>query len=299
MKTKKFLGLNLLSLEPVIDRLQDEYQVLTVDQQNQFKDIHELLAFSTNSITFDELTNVVINWFKDHHELITPYLLSNVLWLIVELDIKRGTNFVNNFKSRRRDIELPDFIHNRTDWDDGLNAIDTGADIILHDGIMRIYGIADNGNFAPNLPIHSAKLITTDITNYTDEVFRLKAKTNDVAQFYYDIGEINYYLENHYHMTIEYQKDGPVKVDGAHIEYNPKLEYYSLSLQNFVNNALFAALNIINHSTNFPSAFANLTKNQLADGFFKSEIGSITEKQIDNHIDDEFLNQELKTFFGF
>lgn len=299
MKTEKFLGLNLLSLEPVIDRLQDEYQVLTVDQQNEFKDIHELLAFSTNSITFDELTNVVINWFKEHHEVITPYLLSNVLWLIVELDIKRGTNFVHNFKSYRREIELPDFIHISADWADDQNAVDTGDDVILHDGIIRKYGITDNGKYAPNLPIHSAKLITTDITNYTDEVFQLKAKTNDVAQFYYDIGEINYYLENHYHMTIEYQKDGPVKVDRAHIEYNPKLEYYSLSLQNFVNNTLFTALNIINHSTKFPYEFVNLAKAQLADDFFKSEIGSITEKQIDDHIDDEFLNQELKTFFRF
>lgn len=299
MKTEKFLGLNLLSLTPVIDRLQDEYEDLTVDQQNEFKDIHELLAFSTNSITFDELTKVVINWFKDHHELITPYLLSNILWLIVELDIKRGTNFVNNFKSRRREIELPDFIHISADWDDDPNAVHTGGDVILHDGIIRIYGIADNGKYAPNIPIHSAKLITTNITNYTDEVFQLKAKTNDVAQLYYDIGEINYYLENHYHMTIEYQKDGPVKVDLAHIEYNPKLEYYSLSLQNFVNNTLFTALNIINHSTKFPYEFAKLAKAQLADDFFQSTIGSITEKQIDDHIDDEFLNKELKTFFGF
>lgn len=299
MKTAKFLGLNLLLLEPVIYRLQDEYTDLTVDQQNEFKDIHELLAFSTNSITLDELTSVVINWFNDHHEFITPYLLSNVLWLIVELDIKRGTNFVNNFKSYRREIELSDFIHIAANGDDDPNAVDTGGDTILHDGIMRTYGTTNDGKYAPNLPIHSAKLITTDIPNYTDEVFRLKAKTNDVAQFYYDIGEINYYLENHYHMTIEYQKDGPVKVDGAHIEYNPKLEYYSLNLQNFVNNTLFTALNIINHSTKFPYEFVNLAKAQLADDFFQSKIGSITEKQIDDHIGDEFLNQELKTFFRF
>lgn len=299
MKTEKFLGLNLLSLNPVIDRIQDEYEDLTVDQQNEFEDIKELLAFSTNSITFNELTGVVINWFQDHYELITPYLLSNALWLIVELDIKRGTNFVSNFKNRRREIELPDFIHREEDWDDDPNAVDAGGDVILHDGIMRMYGVADNGKYAPNLPIYNVKSITTNIDNYTDEVFRLKAKTDDVSQLYYDIGEMNYYLENHYHMNIDYQKDGPVKVDCAHIKYNPKLEYYSLSLQNFVNNALLATLNIINHSATFPYEFAKLAKTQLADDFFKSTVEPITEKQIDENVDDKFLNKELKTFLGF